>query len=487
MTVETALTLAQTLAPKSPGHLITAADWNDLVSVLVDYGQALQGLPARVAAAEAAIALLDGRVTALEPLAARLQALEAQTAPLLQNYRLNIRTLAENHLVGQVATLEFTATALDGSALAAPMPWLDVFTSWGRLRGAPGFTVRDNAEENALSIQFNSAGVAQVQLRSQFTRGVVPSDESSFSNLLQLQAGATGKSVMQVLQTSTSPQDPETKVAFKTLHASYDANRTVRQYADSYIGQMTTGSFRPERIGSIVALGEWQNYRATVMAFAKPDAQATTPDPTRGVATVQVNFREWIAHWSDDYIRDVSPVLPGWSTLLGQNLGRADVLPFTVAELGRRSAVEGALGHARNLAAFDQAASVINPGNDGQIAQSKALLQGAAQMQIATGGTGTQAAASYAQHAQVSQQTGATARAAQATAADAATAKQSVLVLENRVKAAEQTGKEISAGLKNIGDGVNKINVAEVADLGGRLNRINLSLSDLATKIPGVG
>jgi hypothetical protein len=487
MTVESALDLAQTLAPKSPGHLITAADWNALVSVLVDYGTALVGLPARVAAAEAAIALLDGRVTALEPLAARMQALEDQTAPLRENYRLQVRTTSENFVVGQVAELVFTATALDGSALAAPMPWLDVVATWGRLRGAPGFVVRDNAEENALSIQFNNAGEARVQLRSQFTKGLAVSDESSFSNAIQLQAGATGKTVMQVLQTSASPQDPETKIAFKTLHTSYDANRTVRQYADSYIGQMTTGTFKPDRVGAIFALGEWQNYRATVMAFAKPDANATTPDPTRGVATVQVNFREWIAHWSDDYIKDISPVLPGWSTLLGQNLNRSDVLPFAIGELGRRSAIEGALGHVRNLVAFDQAAAVINPGNDSQLAQSKALLQGAAQMQIATGGADTQAAASYAQQAQVSQQTGQTARAAQATATDAASAKASVLVLENRVKAAEQTGKEISAGLKNIGDGVNKINVAEVADLGGRLNRINLSLTDLATRIPGAG
>ena len=487
MTVETALSLASSLAPKSPGHLITAADWNALVSVLVDYGNALVGLPARVAAAEAAIALLDGRVDALEPLAARLQALEDQTAPLRQNYRLQVSTGSENFLVGQVAELVFTATALDGSALPAPMPWLDVVSTWGRLRAAPGFVVRDNAEENALSIQFNSAGEARVQLRSQFTKGFAVSEESSFFNAIQVQAGGTGKSVMQVLQTSASPQDPETKTAFKAFHASYDANKTVRSYADSYVGQMTSGSYLPDRVGAIFALGEWQNYRATVMAFAKPDASATTPDPTRGVATVQVNFREWIAHWSDDYIHDVSPVLPGWGTLLDQNLGRADVLPFAIGELGRRSAIEGALGHVRNLVAFDKAASVINPGNDSTLAQSKALLQGAAQMQIATGGADTKAAASYAQQAQVSQQTGQTARAAQATATDAASAKQSVLVLENRVKAAEQTGKEISAGLKNIGDGVNKINVAEVADLGGRLNRINLSLTDLATKIPGVG
>ena len=237
MTVETALALAQTLAPKSPGHLITAVDWNDLVSVLVDYGQALQGLPARMAAAEAAIALLDGRVTAFEPLAARLQALETQTAPLLQNYRLQVRTLAENHLVGQVATLEFTVTALDGSALPAPMPWLDVFTSWGRLRAAPGFTVRDNAEENALSIQFNNAGVAQVQLRSQFTRGLALTEELSFANTLQLQAGSTGRTVMQVLQTS-KPVPP----ALREVLMAFEAGEPMLDWRQGGWGDVGTAA-----------------------------------------------------------------------------------------------------------------------------------------------------------------------------------------------------------------------------------------------------
>jgi len=485
MTLQEARDLAATLAPKSPGNLITSTDWNALVSVLVEYGTALVGLPARMDAAEAAIATLKTRVDGLDGLPDRVDALENEIAPLLDNYKLSVRTTAENFLVGQVAEIVFHAAKLDGSALSAPMPWLDIVTTWGRLRAAPGFTVRDNAEENALSVQFNAAGEVRVQLRSQFTKGLAAITETAFSNAMKTQAGSTGKTVQQALESASSPQDAEAKVAFSTLHASYDATQSVRQYADTYVGQATAGKFVGSKIAFPVASGEWEEYRATVMAFAKPDANPTTPDPTRGIATVQVTFREWIAHWSDDYIHEVAPVLPGWSTLFEQNMSRADLLPFAVSELDKRAKVGGALGHVRNLVAFDKAASVINPGTDSALAQSKSLLQGAVQMQFAAGGADAQAAASYAQQAQVSQQTGQTARAAQATAQDAASAKQAVQVLEGRVKAAEQTGKEISAGLKNIGDGVNKINVAEVADLGGRLNKINLNLADLARKIPG--
>ncbi len=480
MTLEEARDLAATLAPKSPGHLITAADWNALVSVLVAYGGALVDLPERMGAAEAAIAALDARLAGLPE---RLQTLEDQTAPLRENYRLSVQTTAENFLVGQVAELVFRASALDGSPLAAPMPWLDIVTTWGRLRAAPGFTVRENAEENALSVQFNAQGEVRVQLRSQYTRGFTPASEGAFANALKAQASA-GISVQQALATATSPQDPQARLAFKTLNLSYDQSPVVRQYADGYVGQLTGGRYVADRFTDIVRLGEWEETRATVMAFAKPDASALTPDPTRGVATVQVTFREWISHWSDDYVHELEPVLPHWSNLFEQNRQRLDILPFAVTELDRRSKADGVLGHVRNLRAFDKAAGLINPGGDPGLAQSKSLLQGAAQLQIGVGGADAQAALSYAQQGQASQQAGQVARAAQATAADAASAKTAVQVLEGRVKAAEQTGKEISAGLKNIGDGVNKINVAEVADLGGRLNKINLNLAELATRIP---
>jgi hypothetical protein len=480
MTLTEAAALAASLGGKAPGHLIKSDDWNALAGVLVEYGNALIGLPARVDDLEADLAALATRVDALEDLEERVATLEEETAPLRQNYLLKVSTTAENFLVGQVAELVFKVSALDGSPLPGPMPWLDVVTTWGRLRAAPGFVVRDNAEENALSIQFNNAGEVRVQLRSHYTKGFSTLEEGSFANALNLQAGASGKTVMKVLSESASPQDPETKMAFQAIHASYDSNKTIQGYADKYVGQYTGGKFVTP---GFVKLGDWEYYRATVMAFAKPDAAATSPDPTRGVATVQVNFREWINHWSDDYLDFVEPVLPNWSNFLNLHLAKPELVPMWVNELDKQAKAEGTLGHYRNLKAMEKVAGGVNPGGDTVLQAGKAMMLGAVQTQMATGGAGTLAAAGFGQQAQVTQQATQQAKAAVATAADAASAKQTIAVLETRIKAAEQTGKEISAGLKNIGDGVNKINVAEVADLGGRLNKINLDIAGLANKI----
>jgi hypothetical protein len=239
--------------------------------------------------------------------------------------------------------------------------------------------------------------------------------------------------------------------------------------------------------GILQALGEWENYRATVMAFAKPDASPTTPDPTRGVATLQVNFREWIPHWGNDFVDDTDLVLPGWLGTVNGNLGRIDLIPIIENELLRRVQNEGVLGQLRNVNALEKALAQANPSTDPLVLQNKALLQGALQTQRASGNVDTQAMAGYGQAAQATGLTAQTAKAAQATAQataqDATGAKQAVVLLESRVKAAEQTGKEIGAGIRNIADATGKINVAEVADLGGRLNKINLDLVNIASKI----
>lgn len=483
MTLEQARQLAASLGGKAPGHLIKADDWNKLVSVLDAYGEALSGIDVRVGDLEDDVGELATKVAALDDLPERVQTLEDETAPLRGNYLVSVQTVAENHLVGQVAELVFRATALDGSPLAAPMPWLDVVATWGRLRAAPGFVVRENAEENALSVQFNNAGEARVQLRSQFTKGFAPNMEQAFGTVLQTQVASTGKTVQKVLQESASPQDPETVMAFKAIHQIYDGNRTIKNYADGYVGQYTGGKYLGGIKTPLVPIGGWEHYRATVMAFAKPDASPLTPDPTRGVATIQVNFREWISWWSDDYIGTITPILPDWSRLIELNLGKIDLIPITIKELDKGLATAGVLGHLRNLKAMEKAVTLINPGSDPVMQHGKAMLEGAVQTQLAVGGADTLAATGYGKQTVVMQEVGAQAKAAQASAQDAAGAKQSIAVLEARVQNAEQAGKEISAGLRTIGDGVNKINVAEVADLGGRLNKINLDIAGLAAKI----
>lgn len=491
MTLQDAREQAAGLGPKQAGHLIRHQDWNTLVSVLTTYGNNLDALTTDLAVLktdlgtltttmQAAIAALDARIAPLEGLPARVDKIDAETAPLRQNYLLKVSTAQENYLVGQVAELVFTATALDGRPLPDPKPWLDVVTTWGRLRAAPGFVVRENAEENALAVQFNNAGQVRLQLRSQFTKGLSAGTEGSFAGVLQAQAGSSGKTVMKVLQDSSSPQDPEAQMAFKSVSAVYQANATVRGYADRYIEQYTGGRV----IGGVTkAVGEWQHYRATVMAFAKPDAAAISPDPTRGVATVQVNFREWIPNWSHDHVEDFEIFEPDWSRIVKDNLHLPDLVHRVVSELDKRASQRGVLDRIREMKALDKAASVINPGNDPAMQQGKAMVMGAMQMQFATDSLDTGVAGGYGQQAAVTQQVGQAAKAAQSIAQDAAGAKQAVTVLESRVLAAEKTGKEISAGLRALGDGINKIDVVQVADLGSRLQAINTSLNGLATKI----
>lgn len=487
MSLTSARDLAQTLDGRVPGHLITSQDWNAVASILVEYGNALIGLPDAVDALQLRLDALTLRVDALEALAARVQQLEDQTAPLREQYRLTVSTTSETVLVGQVATLVFRATALDGSPLPSPMPWLDIVTTWGRLRPVAGFNVRANAEENALAVQFNSAGEARVQLSAQFTRGFTAETEAGFTAALAQQAGSSGMTVQQALMAASSPLDGQAQTAFQAMAARYDASSVTRNYADGYVDQMTAGRFAGGSLGGLLQVGQWQNYRATVMAFAKPDSSAATPDPTRAVATIQVNFREWISHWSDGYVKDVVKVSPRWKTLLDREIRRDDALPFFVGELAKRARSEGTLGHVRNLVALDEALAQVQPGDDAGLAQTRELLSGAVQMQFAAGGSDTKAASSYATQAQAGQQATKTARSAQASAKDAASAKQAVLLLEDRVKSAEAAGKDIVASLRTIGDGVNKINVAEVADLGSRLSTINVSLNQLASRIPGGG
>ncbi len=484
MSIASARALAATLAPKQPGHLITASDWNSLISVLLEYGDGLLDASARLAVAEAAILALDNRVDALDGLPARVQILEDQTAPLRENYLLTARTIAETVLVGQTAEIVFRATALDGSALRAPLPWLDVVTTWGRLAPVAGFTVRENAEENALSVQFNAAGEVRVRLRSQHARGVTAAQEGAFQNAMTARIVANGPTFGEAIASAGSPQDASVKQAYATMSTSYDSSANVRQYADAYHVQQSGSKFKyGKATGAVIARGEWETYRATVMAFAKPDAAAATADPTRGVATVQVSFREWIADWSDDYVQTFELDRAEWEREFNNKLNRDDLIPDAARQLDLHAKSGGALQYTRKLKAFEKAAELINPAGDPRVMQNKALLKVMAHAQMASPGADSLAASAFAQQAQVTAQASQIARVAQATASDAASTKQAVLVLETRVKAAEQSGKEISAGLKNIGDGVRGINVAEVSNLGQRLNVINESLVTLGNRI----
>ena len=170
----------------------------------------------------------------------------------------------------------------------------------------------------------------------------------------------------------------------------------------------------------------------------------------------------------------------GSSCCCGASGRRARVVWTGVATAATPRAIPGPTPEVKAPA---KATSAINPGSDPALQHGKAMMMGAMQMQFATGTVDTGVAAGFGQQANVTQQVAQAAKAAQGTALDAAGAKQAVAVLESRVLAAGETGKEICAGLRALGDGINKIDVVQVADLGSRLQSINTSLNGLATKI----
>lgn len=478
MTLDEAPAIALGLGGRQAGNLITAIDWNSVTEMLALFGNTLLAQRTAVATLETTVAALTAQVAGLADLPARVTTLENRVGPLLENYLVDVSTTTANNLVGEIVELTISVRALDGSAITGNLPWVDVFATWGRLRGAPGFTTRENAEENALSVQVDATGVAKLQLRSQYTKGFKAADETEFSKLLQAQVGTTGQTMKAIIATAATPDEEPVKLALRSVHAQYAANKTTQGYLDNYVSAYTGGRYGPDQVKS---LGAWEDHRATVLIFAKPDADPLTPDPARGIATIQVDFREWISKWVGDYWGDLVDITPTFDGVLPTFFDKEDIVKNTILQLDKMNLTSGVLGQTRNSLALQASVAKINPGTDPVRQQAKDLIDGAMKMQIATGGaSGTEVALGYAAQAQASNAATQQAQAAQTQATQAQGVKAAVDVLEGRMKAAEETGRTINDSLTRIGDGVNKINVVEVADLGSRLQKINADVSNLA-------
>jgi len=471
--------IATALGGRQPGHLIQAVDWNSVTEMLALFGTTLIDLGGRVATLESNVATLTTTVAALETVPERLATLEDNVGPLLQNYLVKISTSDASNLVGEVAEITVSVLALDGSVVVGDPPWVDLFATWGRLRASPGFNVRANAQENALSVQVNAQGIAKVQLRADSTRGFEASDELQFSNMLQSQVGS--KSMRQIIIEAPTPQETAVKSAFAQIHTAYNSSQTTQRYLDGYAGQYAGGRFTLDRLPR---LGSWEDHRTTVLAFAKPDADPQSPDPARGVASIQVDFREWISHWVGDFFGSLVDVTPQFDNLLLQEFTKDDIVQGAIHGLDLFNQKTGMLGQTRNTLGMQFALSKVNPNGDPVREQAKSLIDGAMKVQLAAGaGGGTEVALGYAAQAQASNAAGRQAQVALAQATQAQAMKAAVDVLEGRMKASEETGRTITDSLTRIGDGVNKINVVEVADLGTRLQKINADISVLAGKI----
>jgi uncharacterized protein YqgV (UPF0045/DUF77 family) len=181
----------------------------------------------------------------------------------------------------------------------ANRPWIDFVTVWGHLVPADGFEVQvgdAGGGERALSVRTNTQGVAQVQLRSEVARDLPAETHADLAATLTTKL-ADNNTISQAILKAATPQEAKTSGAFAAIAAEYDRPTAinVRSYVDKYYVDNSVkiiGKVLPPIISQ-----RWRDYRSTVLAFAKADADPLTPDSSRGGSSIQVTFRDWIGPW----------------------------------------------------------------------------------------------------------------------------------------------------------------------------------------------
>lgn len=310
MSVESEIAALAKLDGKADGQLIRSDDWNQLVNGVINIGKELQlllqGLDGRVAALETTTAQnttdisdLQTRVAALESSDASQQETLDALAPLRQQYRITLQTTQTSFVLGQVAEITARVQTLTGE-VPSPLPWVDFFCSWGKLRAADGFTARAGAGDRALSVQVNSQGIARVLVTAEHAAGLSAAEEAQVNDALQATIEDTGLTVAETLKQTATPADSRVRGAFRVVSNEYKrtGSQAVRHWADAYY------QYNGFQYGGF-ATGSWRDNRTTVMAFVKNDIDPRTPDFSRGASSIQVNFRDWVSNWVFEYLDDV--------------------------------------------------------------------------------------------------------------------------------------------------------------------------------------
>ena len=492
MSLATAITDIAALAPKSAGHLIRPQDWNTLIAALGEFGVTLTvhdtdvtDLKTRVTALEGSLAAVSAQVTALD---SRLDALETQVTPLLGQYLVTMSCERANYAMGEQCELIARVTDLSGQPLPAPFPWVDFVAAWGRLRAQAGFVTRAGASDNSLSVQVNAQGIARVLLRTEHTEGFNEDEELQVGAMLGMQVPGQNFSVGQAFMVAATPDDTRARAAYEVVSLQYQRDDAValRAFADTYHVRKPDWAvqLRPG-LG-----GRWQDHRATVLAFAKPDADPTSADGARGSASIQVNFRDWLGPWGLDFVVPRPDRVSPWLERVPPLFEQADPLRGFEDLFEREYGRTGLLGKKQLLAGVEAAMERINPGTDPLRQGYKTQLlagiqaQGAAELYGAGGNVPKAMGAQFKQ----GQQTGRVAQQVTGVAAQVTQTRglvESVNVLEGRMQAAERVGQNIQSGLTRIDDNVRAINPLSEDSLRGNMERIGAEIASIRARVGG--
>jgi hypothetical protein len=283
--------LVDQLGSKVAGELIRSQDWNALVAAVEGIETALT---ARIDAVDGEVEALGGRVTAAE---GALEQLETAVAPLLGQFRVNLRTTKLSYALGEAAEITADVRDLSNNPIAftnETRPWVDFVTAWGQLKAVGGFESLGGAGDRAISVRTNAQGEARVILRGEIVDSSDELDDEISASLTTQLAGGT--TVAQAFLAAGTPAEAKSSGAFTLMTQQYDqpAAKSVRSFVDSYYVKNSpkiTGILFPP------ITQRWRDYRATVIALAKNDSDPLTPDAARGVSSLQVTFRDWIGPW----------------------------------------------------------------------------------------------------------------------------------------------------------------------------------------------
>ncbi len=493
MSLATAISAITTLAPKSAGHLIRPQDWNTLITALGEFGITLTAhdadvtdLKTRVTTLEGSLAAAQAQLTALD---SRLDALETQVQPLLGQYLVTMSCERQNYAMGELCELTARVTSLTGQPLPAPFPWVDFVAAWGRLRAKAGFVTRAGASDNSLSVQVNAAGIAQVLVRAEHSEGFSEDEELQISTVLEMQVPAQTFSVAQAIMTAPTPTDARAKAAYQVINAQYRRADSIalRSFADTYHARTPEWSIQPLKPSFTT---RWRDHRATVLAFAKPDADPTTADGARGSASIQLNFRDWLGPWSFDFVAPTPDVTGPLFEILPGFFDLADPLGGFKGYFDAEYVKTGLIGKKQLIAAMEDVIGRVNPGSDPTKQGVRQQMVAGLEAQGAAEIYGMASAAPKAFGAQVSQSqyTGRVAQQVGAVAAQVEQAQglvESVSVLEGRMQAAERVGQNIQSGLTRIDDNVRAINPLSEDSLRGNIERIGAEIASIRARVGG--
>jgi hypothetical protein len=349
---------------KISGELIKAADWNGMLTKVEELFDTLSTtVTARLDALETRADDLEARVSSVE-----LRLDEAE--PTLETVRARFRRLDLNaatttFAIGQRGEIVARVTALDGTPLdlsaAATRPWVDFVTVWGTLKAQSGFTSRGGAGDQTLSVQVNAAGEARVLIRAAHAEAFAEEEELEIEGFLQTRPQAGNSStISDLILAANTPRDGAMNFAYRAISTEYDraagAQAPVFQrYVDAYY---VTQPSRAAGNFTSVFTQRWRDYRATVMAFLKPDSDPTTADGAQAAASIQVTFRDWIAPWIIvDYLPGVGGLQLDYSNRFRNLIGLefAPSLGNIVEEVNDIVLGKGIIGKQRDLLAVEQA------------------------------------------------------------------------------------------------------------------------------------